>query len=107
MCVCLKMNRNENDGFEGGGGGNVMHLATNSGNNKLPKLTHKQIYDMVNTMTNRKPVRIDENDNIFAKTNYTNGNKSSNRGEGSNNYVMEKIKKQTVQINDVIDATMI
>ncbi|CAF0743384.1 unnamed protein product [Brachionus calyciflorus] len=34
-------------------------------NSKLPQLTHKQMYDMVNTLTNRKPVRIAETDDIF------------------------------------------
>ena len=32
---------------------------------KLPHLNPKQIYDMVNTMTNRRPVKISENDSIF------------------------------------------
>lgn len=44
---------------------------------------------MVNTITNRKPVRIHENDNIFSK------DYISNKGKAV-------IKNQTVQINDVI-----
>ena len=34
-------------------------------NSKLPQLTHKQMYDLVNTLTNRKPVRIADTDDIF------------------------------------------
>ncbi|RNA24544.1 microtubule-associated 4 isoform X13 [Brachionus plicatilis] len=36
-------------------------------NSKLPQISNKQMYEMVNTLTNRKPVKIAENDDIFDK----------------------------------------
>lgn len=78
------MNQNENDVNVNN---RAMYFANDGSNNKLPELTHKQMYDMVNTMTNRKPVRIDVNDNIF--TNNTNTNNNNN-----NNTNKEKIKKR-------------
>lgn len=44
-------------------------------NSKLPQISNKQMYDMVNTLTNRKPVRIAENDDIFEKLKNQNGHK--------------------------------
>lgn len=67
--------------------------------NRQPKLTHKQIYDMVNAMTNRKPVRIDKNDNIFLLDNISGNNNNNNNA--SNNKSRANPKKQNVQINDV------
>jgi hypothetical protein len=79
-------------------GNNNGQLVYSAAANRQPKLTHKQIYDMVNAMTNRKPVRIDKNDNIFLLDNISGNNNNNN---ASNNKSRANPKKQNVQINDV------
>lgn len=56
---------------------------------------------MVNAMTNRKPVRIDEHDNIFS-LDYANATVAGGKaGGGKHASNMGGNRKQNVQINDV------
>lgn len=81
----------------------------NNNNNKLPQLTHKQMYDLMNTMTNRKPVRVNESDNIFGSTDKNKENipnqqrkiKKSNVSNFNENSSDSTPRSKSVQINEV------
>lgn len=92
MWVLKLKQANGNRDFTGSDGG--IYSAAAAGQ---PKLTHKEMYDMVNALTHRKPVRIDENDNIFLmKTNL-----ASHKGFSKHSEMQKFSKKQAVHINDV------
>ena len=59
---------------------------------------------MVNAMTNRKPVRIDENDNIFS-IDYSNA--GAVKGNNKNAAEQHRGKRQNVQINDVCFLSLV
>jgi hypothetical protein len=89
----------------------------NKYDSKLPQLNQKQIYELVNNLTNRRPVKITENDSIFGNfdqvpsridrhyiSNKSNQNEQNVLFVKSNNKPTNKtsnVKRHAVQIREV------
>ena len=74
LILLFKSNRNE----------------TYASNSRLPQLNQRQIYELVNNMTNRKPVKINESNFLFDHTT------SPGRARPNLEYIPKNSKSQVV-----------
>jgi hypothetical protein len=80
----------------------------NKYDSKLPQLNQKQMYELVNNLTNRRPVRITENDSIFGNFDQVPNridrhyiSNKSNQNEQQNVLFVKSNNKQTNKTNNV------